>query len=186
MKYNELLAPAGNLAALKIAVDFGADAIYLAGKRFGARAYINNFTDEEIIEGSKYAHLHNRKVYVTVNTLIFEDELEELSSYIDFLYQYVDGVIVQDFGVVHYIRSKYPDFPVHLSTQTSIHNKEDLIFLKSLGITRVVLAREVSIEEIKDFLSIGIELEVFIHGALCFSYSGMCYLSYYKGGRSGN
>ena len=183
---NELLIPAGDLETLKVAVDAGADAVYCAGKSFGARAFINNLTNDEIIEGAAYCHLYGKKIYITLNTLIFEDELDEATTYIDFLYQYVDAIIVQDYGIVHYIRSKYPDFPVHLSTQTSIHNIEDLRFLKSIGVSRVVLAREVSIDEIREFNKEGIELEVFIHGALCFSYSGLCYLSYYKGGRSGN
>ena len=183
---NELLCPAGSLEAVKVAIDNGADAVYCAGLKFGARSFIANLSDDDIIEASHYAHLYGRKIYITLNTLIFESEIEEVKSYIDFLYQYVDAIIVQDYGVVHYIRSHYPDFPVHLSTQTSIHNIEDVLFLKKLGISRVVLAREVSLKEIKLIQQAGIELEVFIHGALCFSYSGMCYLSYYKGGRSGN
>lgn len=183
---NELLAPAGNLEAVKVAINNGADAVYCAGKKFGARAFVNNLTNEEIIEASHYVHLYQKKIYITLNTLIFEDEFDEVKEYVDFLYHYVDGLIVQDFGVVHYVRSHYPDFPVHISTQCSIHNKEDLLFLKNIGVKRVVLARETPIETIKELNSQGIELEVFIHGALCFSYSGMCYLSYYKGGRSGN
>lgn len=183
---NELLCPAGSLEAVKVAIDSGADAVYCAGQRFGARAFIVNLTDDDIIEASHYVHLHRKKIYITLNTLIFEDEFEEVKSYLDFLYQYVDGVIVQDFGVVHYMRSHYPDFPVHLSTQCSIHNKQDVELLKKLGITRIVLAREVSKEEIKEIQKAGVEIEIFMHGALCFSYSGMCYLSYYKGGRSGN
>ena len=183
---NELLIPAGDLKSLKVAIDSGADAVYCAGQRFGARSFIKNLTNEEIIEGAHYAHLYGKKIYITLNTLIFEDELESVEEYIDFLYQYVDAVIVQDYGIVHYIRNKYPDFPIHLSTQTSIHNINDIRFLKRLGISRIVLAREVSIDEIREFNKEGIELEIFIHGALCFSYSGLCYLSYYKGGRSGN
>lgn len=183
---NELLAPAGNLEAVKIAINYGADAVYCAGLKFGARSFITNLTDEEIVEAAKYVHLHSKKIYITLNTFIFEEELDEVKAYIDFLYHHVDAVIVQDYGIIHYIRSKYPDFPVHVSTQCSIHNIEDLRFLKELGVSRVVLAREVPLEEIKEFNKEGIDLEIFIHGALCFSYSGMCYLSYYKGGRSGN
>ncbi|MCR4911133.1 MAG: U32 family peptidase [Bacilli bacterium] len=183
---NELLAPAGNLQAVKVAIDSGADAVYCSGLKFGARSFITNLTDEDIVEAAKYVHLHSKKIYITLNTLIFEDELEEVKSYIDFLYHHVDAIIVQDYGVIHYIRSKYPDFPVHVSTQCSIHNKQDIELLKKLGVSRVVLAREVPLEEIREFNKLGIELEIFIHGALCFSYSGMCYLSYYKGGRSGN
>ena len=183
---NELLAPAGNLEAVKIAISYGADAVYCAGKRFGARSYINNLSEEEIIEAAHFVHLHGKKIYITLNTLIYEEEMEEVKSYIDFLYQHVDALIVQDFGVVHYLRTHYPDFPVHISTQCSIHNEEDAAFLKKIGVSRIVLARELSLEEIKKIKKLGVELEVFIHGALCFCYSGMCYLSFYKGGRSGN
>lgn len=183
---NELLAPAQNLEAVKAVISYGADAVYCAGKRFGARSFISNLSDEDIIEASHYVHLHSKKIYITLNTFIFEDELEEALKYIDFLYQYVDAVIVQDYGIIHYIRDKYPDFPVHVSTQNSIHNIDDILFLKSLGVSRIVLARELSLEEINELNKLGIELEIFIHGALCFSYSGMCYLSYYQGGRSGN
>ena len=126
---NELLAPAGNLESVKVVINAGADAVYCSGVKFGARSFITNLTDEDIVEASKYVHLHGSKIYITVNTLIFEEELEEVKAYIDFLYQYVDGLIVQDYGIVHYIRSTYPDFPVHLSTQTSIHTREDIIFL---------------------------------------------------------
>lgn len=183
---NELLCPCGNFEAVKVAITFGADAIYLAGKKFGARSFIDNLTNEEIVEASKYTHLYGKKIYVTLNTFIFEDEFEEVKDYIAFLYENVDGVIVQDYGVIHYIRMTYPDFPVHVSTQLSIANINDLLFLKSIGVSRIVLARETPIEDIKKMLKVGIELEVFIHGALCFSYSGLCYLSYYRGGRSGN
>lgn len=183
---NELLAPAGNLEAVKIAINYGADAVYCAGLKFGARSFISNLTDEEIVEAARYVHLHSKKIYITLNTFIFEEELDEVKAYIDFLYHHVDAIIVQDYGIIHYIRSNYPDFPVHVSTQCSIHNIEDLKLLKDLGVSRVVLAREVPLEEIKKFNELGIDLEIFIHGALCFSYSGMCYLSYYKGGRSGN
>ena len=183
---NELLAPAGNLEAVKVAIDNGADAIYCAGKKFGARAFINNLSDEEIVEAAKYVHLHSKKIYITLNTLIFEEEFDEVKAYIDFLYHHVDAILVQDYGVLHYIRLTYPDFPVHISTQCSIHNIDDIRKLKELGVSRIVLAREVPLENIKEYNKQGVELEVFIHGALCFSFSGMCYLSYYKGGRSGN
>ena len=183
---NELLAPAGNIDAVKVAIRYGADAVYCAGKRFGARSFINNLSDEEIIEAARFCHLHGKKIYITLNTLIFENEFEDVKAYIDFLYKHVDAIIVQDFGVVHYIRTHYPDFPVHLSTQCSIHNKDDISFLKSIGVNRVVLAREVPLEDIRELQKQGVDLEVFIHGALCFCFSGMCYLSYYKGGRSGN
>ncbi|MCR5079225.1 MAG: U32 family peptidase [Bacilli bacterium] len=183
---NELLAPAGNLEAVKVAIRYGADAVYCAGKRFGARSFINNLTDEEIVEAARFCHLHGKKIYITLNTLIYEDEFEDVKPYIDFLYRHVDALIVQDFGVVHYLRSHYPDFPLHISTQCSVHNLDDIRFLKSIGVNRVVLARELPLEDIRELKKEGVDLEIFIHGALCFCFSGMCYLSYYKGGRSGN
>ncbi|MCR4562874.1 MAG: U32 family peptidase [Bacilli bacterium] len=183
---NELLAPAGSLEAVKVAINYGADAVYCAGKRFGARSFIANLSDEEIVEAAEYVHLHSKRIYITLNTLIFEEEFEEVKNYIDFLYKHVDALIVQDYGVIHYVRTHYPDFPIHISTQCSIHNIEDVRFLKKLGVDRVVLAREVPLEDIRKIKEAGIDLEIFIHGALCFSFSGMCYLSYFHGGRSGN
>ncbi len=186
MKKPELLAPAGNLEVLKYAISAGADAIYCAGKSFGARKYAGNFSNEEIIEAANYVHLRFKKIYITVNTLVFDDEFAELKEYIDFLYKYVDGVIVQDLGVFHYIRKTYPDFPVHISTQLNMHNVNEAKIFKQLGSPRVVLARETPFEVVKSIVSTGIEVEIFVHGALCFAYSGNCYMSYYNGKRSGN
>ena len=186
MKKPELLAPAGNLEVLKYAISAGADAVYCAGKAFGARKYAGNFTNEELIEAANYVHLRFKKIYITVNTLIFENEFDDLKEYIAFLYKYVDGVIVQDLGVFHYIRKTYPSFPVHMSTQCNIHNKEEAKIFKELGSPRVVLARETPLNIVKDIVETGIEVEIFVHGALCFAYSGNCYMSYYNGKRSGN
>lgn len=182
----ELLAPAGNIDILKAAIQAGADAVYCSGKQFGARAYAKNFTNEEIIEAANYVHLRNKKIYVTVNTIVFTEELDELSSYINFLYNYVDGLIVQDLGLMHYIRKKYPDFNVHISTQLNIHNAADAKFLQNIGVKRIVLARETPLNTLREIIKTGIETEIFIHGALCFAYSGNCYFSKAIGGRSGN
>lgn len=182
----ELLSPAGNIESLYTAVKAGADAIYLGGKSFGARKYASNFTNEELKEAVSYAHLYDVKIYVTVNTIIFEEETTAFLSYIDFLYQIgVDALIMQDIGMISLVRQYYPDFEVHASTQLHNHSKEGISFLKSLGITRVVLDRELSLKEIND-LDVDIEKEVFIHGALCNSYSGCCLFSSLNGGRSGN
>lgn len=186
MKKPELLAPAGDIEILKSAIQAGADAVYCSGKSFGARAFARNFTEEEIIEASKYVHLRNKLIYITVNTIIFDEELGEVTKYIDFLYQYVDGIIVQDLGLFHYIRKTYPDFNVHISTQQNIHCLTDAKFLKKLGSKRIVLARETPMSIIKEIVDDGIEVEVFVHGALCFAYSGNCYFSKEIGGRSGN
>lgn len=186
MNKPELLAPAGNIDILKTAIQAGADAVYCSGKLFGARAFAKNFTNEEIIEAANYVHLRNKLIYITVNTIIFDEELDDLASYIKFLYQYVDGVIVQDLGVLHYIRKNYPDFNVHISTQQNIHCYEDAKFLKNLGVKRIVLARETPPSIIKKIIDDDIEVEVFVHGALCFAYSGNCYFSKEIGGRSGN
>lgn len=188
MKKVELLAPVGSMEALVSAVQNGADAVYLSGKQFGARAYASNFDNDDLIEAINYAHLYNVNVYITVNTLIYDDEFEEVNNYIDFLYiNNVDAVIVQDIGLLVYLRKKYPNLDIHASTQMSIHNNEGVEYLKSLGVNRVVLARECSINQIKDIKdNVDMDLEVFIHGALCLCYSGQCLMSSMIGGRSGN
>lgn len=192
MNYNhhkkiELLAPAGSFDAFKVAIYAGADAVYISGKSFGARAFAPNFTNEEIKEAVKYAHIFGKKVYVTINTLIYNEEFEELDQYLDFLYNsYVDALIVQDLGVLHYIKEKYPDFIVHASTQMSIYNETGIINLKKLGVSRAILARELPIEKVKELSSLGLETEIFVHGALCYAYSGNCLMSYAIGKRSGN
>ena len=182
----ELLSPVGNKECLYAAINNGADAIYLAGTNFGARKYAKNFTNEELKEAVDYAHLYGVKVYVTVNTIIYEEEIEELLKYIDYLYQIgVDALIMQDIGIISLVRQKYPNLEIHASTQMHNHNNEGITFLKELGIKKVVLDRELSLEEIKK-INVDIEKEVFIHGALCNSYSGCCLFSSMNGGRSGN
>jgi len=188
MKKPELLAPAGNMESLRAAVVAGCDAVYLGGYTFGARSYAGNFSLEEIVEAIEYCHLRKVKVYVTVNTLIHEDKFDMCISYIDFLHRNnVDAVIVQDLGLMDYIRRVYPNLEVHASTQMHIHNVEGVLFAEELGLSRAVVARETSIETIgKMKQQSSIELEVFVHGALCVSYSGQCLMSSMIGGRSGN
>lgn len=187
MRKIELLAPAGSFEALKAAVTYGADAVYLGGMRFGARAFANNFDEEEMIEAVKYCHVRGVKVYVTVNTLIYEDELESVIETIDFLYHaQVDALIIQDFGLIEILHERYPDFEIHCSTQMHIHNLDGVQFMKRQGASRVVLARETPIEVIQECCKEQIDIEVFVYGALCVSYSGQCLLSSISGGRSGN
>lgn len=188
MKKIELLSPAGDLEKLKIAVLNGADAVYMAGKKFGARAFSKNFDENEIIEAINFCHLYGVKLYVTINTIIYESEVEEFIDYVDFLHRNsVDAVIVQDLGMADLIHKTFPNLPMHASTQINVHNINGLKHLKLLGFTRVVLAREVSLDEIRKMKEeVDIELEVFIHGALCISCSGECYYSYFETGRSGN
>jgi len=184
----ELLAPVGSMEAFYAAINNHADAIYLGGKKFGARAYANNFTNEEIKEIIKIAHLFNIKVYVTVNTIIFDEEIDELIEFLDFLYlNDCDAVIIQDLGVLNIIRHRYPDFEIHASTQMNIQSVEEAKIYKELGVKRIVLAREVDLELVKKIKKkVDIEVEVFVHGALCISSSGKCYMSSIIGGRSGN
>ena len=185
----ELLAPAGSLEHLKAAVAAGADAVYMGGEKFGARAYARNFSREDMIEALQFAHFHERKLYLTVNTLMKEKELfEELG---DFLFPYyengLNGVIVQDFGAVRYIREHFPGMEIHGSTQMTVTDVSGAIAAKRMGMTRVVPARELSLEEIKKIKEeTGLEVEVFVHGALCYCYSGQCLLSSIYGERSGN
>ncbi len=184
----ELLAPAGNKEAFVGAINAGANAIYLSGKSFGARKYANNFTKEEIAELIIYAHLRNVKVYVTVNTLIFEEEINDLLEYCDFLVtNNVDALIVQDLGIIQEFCHRYPDTEIHASTQMNTYNEYQLKFLADLGVKRVILARETSLKVIEKMLEkTNIDVEVFVHGALCVSYSGNCLFSSLRGGRSGN
>lgn len=183
----EILAPAGNLEILKVAIQAGCDAVYISGKNFGARKSAPNFTYEELKEAVIYAHLRKKLIYVTINTIIYDYEFEELYKYLIFLSEIaVDAVIVQDFGVLYYIRTNFPNLTVHASTQMNIHNEEGALKLKTLGVKRVILARETPLDEIKKIIKTGIEVEVFGHGALCYSYSGQCLMSYMIGKRSGN
>jgi len=181
----ELLSPAGDMETLKYAVHNGADAVYIGGKKFGARAFASNFTNEEIKEATIFCHLYGVKIYVTLNTIVFENEIEYFLENVKFLYECgVDAVIVQDLGMIKLIKKHFPLLEIHASTQMHTHNKDCIDLLKKLGISRVVLAREMSLNEINKVK--GIEKEVFIHGALCVSYSGCCLFSSLNGGRSGN
>ncbi len=183
----ELLAPAGTLESFYAAINAGANAVYLGGKLFSARAYASNFDNEEIARLIKYAHLHNVKVNITVNTLIFDDEFDECIAFIDFLYKHdVDAILIQDLGLANYLHKVYPSLVLHASTQLNCHNVNEAKALIDLGFKRIVLAREVSFEEAKKIKALGVEVEVFIHGALCVSYSGNCLMSSFIGGRSGN
>lgn len=183
----ELLAPAGSWEAFLAALHNGADAIYMSGPRFGARAFAKNFDMNALREAVDYAHVYGVKIYITVNTLIYENEFESMIAYIDELVDIgVDAVIIQDIGLLNVVTSRYPTLEVHASTQMHIHNKEGFEFLHKKNIKRAVVARECSIEEIREFSKIGIDLEVFVQGALCISYSGQCLISSYLKGRSGN
>lgn len=183
----ELLSPAGSREALEAAIAAGADAIYLGGKRFGARKFSENFGDSALAEAINYAHLRGVRVYVTVNTLIRENELHDVGEYLVRLYEVgVDAVLLQDLGIMLLASCIVPDLERHASTQMTIHNAPGLVWAKNAGFRRAVLAREVSLNEIKDMKAQGIGVEVFVHGALCYSYSGQCLLSSAIGGRSGN
>lgn len=187
MKKVEILAPAGSFEALKAAVQNGADAVYLGGSMFGARAFANNFDEQEMKEAIAYAHVYGVNVYVTMNTLLKEDEVKDAVAYAGYLYSIdVDAIIVQDMGLFSILRSMFPDLELHCSTQMHIHNKEGINFMKECGAGRVVVPRETSVEEIKEFSKLGIDLEVFVQGAICVSYSGQCLMSSRLFERSGN
>ena len=186
-KMPELLAPAGDFQAFLGAINAGADAVYLAGNMFGARAYAKNFSEEEILEALTYAHINHKKIYLTVNTLTKEDELSRLYGFLKpFYLAGLDGVIVQDFGVFSYIRNVFPELPIHVSTQMSITSYLGAKYMQSLGATRIVPARELSLAEIKEINALGVETECFIHGSMCYCYSGQCLFSSFLGNRSGN
>ena len=183
----ELLAPAGSWEALEAAVNAGADAVYMGGKAFGARAYASNFDEEEMAKAVYFAHMHHVRLYITVNTLVDDSELEALSAYLLFLNNVgVDGLIVQDLGVIRLAKKIVPELPLHASTQMSITNSSGVDFAMGAGMERSVLARELSLKEIGAACSRGSEIETFIHGALCVCYSGQCLMSSLIGGRSGN
>ena len=186
MKKPELLAPAGNMETLITAINNGADAVYIGGVNFSARAFAQNFDEDELKEAVKITHLYGVKLYVAVNTIIYEDEIEKCLEYLKFLYEIdVDAVIMQDIGMITLTHKLIPNLEIHASTQTNCHNDECLKFLKEIGVKRAVLAREMSIDAIKN-LKTDLDIEVFIHGALCVSYSGRCLFSSLNGGRSGN
>lgn len=184
----ELLAPVGSFDALKAAVQNGANAVYLGGKEFSARASANNFDREELKEAVKYAHIRNVKVFVTANTLIKQNEIEDFVHYIKYLYDIdIDAVILQDIGMAKLIKSLLPDFELHASTQMVAHSLEDVLYLQNIGFDRVVLARELNIEEIEHICkNTNVDIEIFVHGALCVCYSGQCLMSSMIGNRSGN
>ncbi len=190
MRKTELLAPAGSLESLIAAVNAGADAVYIGGTRFGARAYANNLTEEDMKWAIDYAHLHGVSLYMTVNTLLKEKELEEdLYDYIKPYYEHgLDAVIVQDFGVLKALSEWFPDLPLHVSTQMTVTGAEGFTFLKDFpNVTRIVTSRELSLEELANIRNTtDFEIESFIHGALCYCYSGQCLFSSVIGGRSGN
>lgn len=185
----EILSPAGSYESLKAAIAAGADAVYIGGSRFGARAYADNLQEDMLLEAIDYVHLHGRKIYLTVNTLLKEKELqEELYDYLlPYYKQGLDAVIVQDIGVLQFVKKHFPDLPIHASTQMTITNLLGAKFLEELGVERVVTARELQLEEIKEISeSTNLEIESFVHGALCYCYSGQCLYSSLLGGRSGN
>lgn len=191
MNIPELLAPVGSSEHLKTAILSGASSIYLSGEEFGARKYAENFNMAEIREAVKYAHFYNVKVYVTVNTLIKEQELKKVSEYVLELYKMgVDAILVQDIGLVKIVHENIPDLALHASTQMNIHNVEGIDWAYRHGIKRIVLPRETKLKELKELVnhahSLNMEVEIFAHGALCYSYSGHCLLSSFQGGRSGN
>ena len=184
----ELLSPAGNYEAFLGALHAGADAVYLSGEKFGARAYADNFTAGELCRALWYAHLYGRKIYLTVNTLVKETEFDELYDYLSPLYEAgLDGIIVQDLGVFSYVKKQFPELAMHISTQMTVTGAEGADFLKKLGADRIVPARELDLQEILQIKrQTGIEMECFIHGAMCYSYSGQCLFSSVLGDRSGN
>ena len=184
----ELLAPSGDLERLKIACLYGADAVYLGLKQFSARATANNFTEDELDEFVGFAHSLGRKVFVTINTVLQNSEIKQLIDNLDICKRCrIDAVILQDLGVARIVKEYYPEIEMHASTQMAVHNKQGALALKELGFSRVVLARELSLSEMKDIATIkDLELEAFIHGALCYSYSGICQFSSFDNGRSAN
>ena len=188
MKNYEILAPAGAYEQLRAAVICGADAVYLGAGNFNARRNAQNFTNENLNEAVKYCHLRKVKVYVTLNTLVFDKELPELYETVKSIAQSgADAVIVQDFATVRAVKEVCPELPIHASTQMAVHNVSGALYLQSMGFSRIVLARELSLEEIKEIRkNVTSELEVFVHGAHCMSASGNCYLSAMLGERSGN
>lgn len=188
MKKPELLAPAGTLEKLKFAVQYGADAVYIAGKQYGLRAFAGNFSKEEMAEGVAFAHSRGVKVYVTVNIFAHNEDFVEMEAYLQELLQLqVDAILVSDPGILRLAREKVPELPIHISTQANTTNWSAVQFWKELGAERVVLARELSLLEIKEIKEkVDVELETFVHGAMCISYSGRCLLSSYMADRNSN
>jgi len=189
MKKVELLAPAGDMEKLKTALHFGADAVYFAGKNYGLRAMSSNFTNEELKNAVHLVHKNNKKAYITLNVYARNNDFSNLKEYLHFLKEInIDAVIVSDLGIIDFIKKEVPEIEIHISTQANTTNKYSANFYKKLGASRVVLARELSIDEIKEIKSFNknLELEAFVHGAMCISYSGRCLLSNYLTGRDSN
>ena len=186
----EILSPAGSLDKLKTAYYFGADACYFAGKKFGLRAFANNFDDDEMKETVKFAHSLGKKCYITVNILAHNEDFTVLKEYLEYLQEIeVDAIIVSDLGIMAYAKKYAPKLPIHVSTQANITNKYSAMQFVELGATRLILARELSIKEIKEIREVvpkEVEIECFVHGAMCISYSGRCLLSNYLSGRDSN
>ena len=186
----ELLAPAGNFDKLVTAVHFGADAVYFAGKMYGLRAFAGNFDDEEIIKAMDFLHKNGKKGYITLNIVANDSDFENIDNYLNLLVKAnVDGVIVSDVGLIYYLRKNFPMLNVHVSTQANVNNSYSAKFFADLGVTRLVLAREMNINQIKalhEKLGDKLEIEAFVHGAMCISYSGRCLLSNYMTGRDSN
>ena len=186
----ELLAPAGNLEKLKTAFYFGADACYFAGKKYGLRAFADNFKDDELEKSIEYAHSLNKKAYITLNIIAHNTDFEGLKEYVLFLEKIkADAVICADAGIIKLIRETAPNLPIHISTQANVTNKYSAKFFADFGVSRIILARELSlpeIKEIREFIPKSVELETFVHGAMCISYSGRCLLSNYLSGRDSN
>ncbi|WP_461612220.1 peptidase U32 family protein [Clostridium sp. Marseille-QA1073] len=186
----ELLAPAGNLEKLKTAIDFGADAVYLGGSKLNLRAFADNFTNEELKEGIEYAHARGKKVHVTMNVFPHNEDLEGLEDYLKELYEIgADAIIVADPGIIMTAREVVPNLEIHLSTQANNVNYKSAIFWHKQGVKRIVLARELTLEEIRDIkdkVPEDLDLEIFVHGSMCMSYSGRCLLSNYMTGRDAN
>ena len=186
---HELLAPAGSLDICKAVIHAGADAVYLGGSKYGARAFAQNFSESEVLEALDFAHLYGRRIMLTVNTLLKNREMgRKLYEYLKPFYEHgLDAVIVQDYGVFQFVRKYFPELPVHASTQMSVANVQGARFLQKQGAARIVTARELSLPEIRRIYDeTGVEIESFIHGALCYCYSGQCLMSSLFGGRSGN
>lgn len=183
----EVLAPAGNLEKLKVAVSYGADALYLGGQNFGLRSAADNFTDDELLEGVEFAHQHNTKIYIVLNSFLHDKELDQLPPFVRYLEAIgVDGVIVSDLGVLTTV-SNNSSLPIHLSTQASCLNSYAGEFWKKMGVKRLILGREVSVKEAAAIkIKTGLEVELFIHGSMCMTYSGNCLISNYTQGRDSN
>ena len=187
-KIPEILAPAGTYEALEAAVKAGCDAVYAGGSFFSARAYAGNFDEAEYLKAIDFCHLHGVKIYLTLNTLLKPDEIERVPAYVTPYYKAgLDAVLVQDMGVLKVLKENFPDLPIHASTQMSIASSYGALLAKELGLERIVPARELSLEEIRSIREkADIEIETFVHGAMCFAYSGKCLFSSFAGGRSGN